>query len=61
MEKTSVFLEEHLREAAAMGDIKAVHEFINLGVDVNARNAMNGWYLFFSNNHFYLNFFMSFN
>ena len=38
-----ILLEEHLRVAAAVGDIKSVQELIKLGVDVNSRNRINGW------------------
>ena len=41
IEKT--ILEEQLREAACVGDTDAVQELVNLGVDVNARHAINGW------------------
>ncbi|EZA56410.1 hypothetical protein DMN91_009839 [Ooceraea biroi] len=36
-------LEERLREAVCVGDVDAVQEFINLGVDVNARQPVSGW------------------
>lgn len=36
-------LEDHLREAACVGDTDAVQELINLGVDVNAKHSINGW------------------
>lgn len=37
-------LEERLREAVCVGDTDAVQELVNLGVDVNARHSVNGWY-----------------
>jgi len=42
MEEIKV-LEEQLREAACIGDTEAVRELINIGVDVNAKHAINGW------------------
>ena len=35
--------QEKLREAASIGDALAVRELLDKGVDVNSRNAMNGW------------------
>lgn len=36
-------LEERLREAVCVGDTDAVQNLVNLGVDVNARQAVSGW------------------
>lgn len=41
-------LEERLRKAACVGDTDVVQELLNLGVDVNARHSVNGWYFFFN-------------
>lgn len=38
-------LEERLREAVCIGDTDAVQDLVNLGVDVNARQSVTGWYL----------------
>lgn len=38
-------LEERLREAVCVGDTDAVQDLVNLGVDVNARQPVGGWYL----------------
>jgi len=40
-------LEERLREAVCLGDTDAVQDLVNLGVDVNARQPVNGWYYLF--------------
>lgn len=40
-------LEERLREAVCIGDTDAVQDLVNLGVDVNARQSVTGWYLSF--------------
>lgn len=37
-------LEERLRKAACIGDTDVVQELVNLGVDVNTRHSVNGWY-----------------
>uniref|UniRef100_A0A8C8R7N6 Ankyrin repeat domain 40 n=1 Tax=Pelusios castaneus TaxID=367368 RepID=A0A8C8R7N6_9SAUR len=36
-------LQERLREAAALGDIGEVQRLVELGVNVNSRNEINGW------------------
>ncbi|XP_014483820.1 PREDICTED: ankyrin repeat domain-containing protein 40-like [Dinoponera quadriceps] len=36
-------LEERLREAVCEGDTDAVQDLVNIGVDVNARQAVSGW------------------
>ena len=35
--------EEQLREAACVGDVVALNKLIQHGVDVNSKNAINGW------------------
>ncbi|XP_037081701.1 ankyrin repeat domain-containing protein 40-like [Pollicipes pollicipes] len=35
--------EEQLREAACVGDLKALRELMQNGVNVNSKNAVNGW------------------
>jgi hypothetical protein len=35
--------EEQLREAASMGNVRAVTHLLSMGVDVNACNNVNGW------------------
>lgn len=40
-------LEERLRKAACVGDTDVVQELLNLGVDVNTRHSVNGWYFIF--------------
>lgn len=40
-------LEERLREKVCLGDIEAVQDLLNLGVDVNAPEPVSGWYLLF--------------
>ena len=35
--------QEKLREAACIGDEKALRDYIDKGVEVNSRNSMNGW------------------
>jgi ankyrin repeat protein len=35
--------EELLREAACLGNLEAVIQLVQAGVDVNAQNGMNGW------------------
>lgn len=35
--------EEALREAACIGNLKAVKKLINSGININSQNAMNGW------------------
>jgi len=40
-----VLLEERLREAVCIGDTDVVQDLVNLGVDVNARQSVTGWYL----------------
>jgi len=42
MEPGSV-IEEHLREAAAVGNLDKVEILIKQGADVNSRNSVNGW------------------
>lgn len=37
-------LEEKLREAAHLGDIEGIQSIITQDVDINSRNAVNGWY-----------------
>uniref|UniRef100_A0A8C5QEE3 Ankyrin repeat domain 40 n=1 Tax=Leptobrachium leishanense TaxID=445787 RepID=A0A8C5QEE3_9ANUR len=36
-------MEERLREAAALGDLKEVQDLLRSGVDVNSQNEINGW------------------
>jgi hypothetical protein len=36
-------LEDTLREACCIGDIEGVEELVNKGIDVNAKNNINGW------------------
>ncbi len=36
--------EEKLREASCLGDIVAVKQLVQAGVDVNSQNTVNGWY-----------------
>jgi len=40
-------LEERLRERVCLGDTEAVQDLLTLGVDVNAREPVSGWYLSF--------------
>ncbi|KAI8065957.1 ankyrin repeat-containing domain protein [Gongronella butleri] len=35
--------EETLREVCALGNVKAVQQFLNAGVNLNSQNRMNGW------------------
>ena len=35
--------QEKFRELACVGDLKAVQELIEKGIDVNSANHMNGW------------------
>ena len=35
--------EEALREAACIGNVKAVRKLIGSGTSVNSQNSMNGW------------------
>ncbi|KZC14655.1 Ankyrin repeat domain-containing protein 40 [Dufourea novaeangliae] len=42
-ESTRIVLEERLKEAVCFGDIEAVQQLLNIGVDVNAQNFHNGW------------------
>ena len=35
--------EAGLREAACIGNVKAVKKLINSGININTQNAMNGW------------------
>ena len=35
--------EEELREAACVGNLKAVKKLISSGISINSQNAMNGW------------------
>lgn len=37
-------LEEKLREAAHLGDLEGMQAIISQNVDVNSKNALNGWY-----------------
>lgn len=38
-------LEERLREESSKGDFEAVVDLINKGLNVNATNSVNGWYV----------------
>lgn len=42
-------IEERLREAVCVGDTDLVQDIVNLGVDVNARQPVTGWYLSYFN------------
>lgn len=37
-------LEEKLREAACLGDIKTVENLIKENININSRQKANGWY-----------------
>ncbi|XP_071949042.1 ankyrin repeat domain-containing protein 40-like [Antedon mediterranea] len=44
MEKRQqLLLEERLREAASLGDNDEIVKLLNLGVEINSRNQVNGW------------------
>lgn len=36
-------LEERLREAAALGDVREVRRLLGAGADINSRNEIDGW------------------
>lgn len=44
LEMTKV-LEERMREAARNGNTDVVQDLVDMGIDVNARQPDNGWYL----------------
>lgn len=39
----SSYLEERLREAAALGNLEEVRMLVRNGVALNAQNEVNGW------------------